>query len=434
MNRRILIVDDTKGIHDDFKKILASGSTAASGLASARAAFFGEASPVRDAGSSDHASAVEDYDLTCCFQGLEALELARSSVDEGNPFAIAFVDVRMPPGIDGVQTIKRLWEIDPNIQCVICSAFSDYSWPQMINELGHTDKLLILKKPFDPTEICQIASAFTEKWNAASREQKAIALISQKEIEARAYASSLETLNKALATAKASADRTSAMKSDFIMRLTTEMSSHLNAILDRLIENDEVTGLDDALDRSQRLLGMINKVIDFTQVELGSLILADQQCDLRKVFNDLGERHAPSAAEKGLDLRLEVAAAVPDIILTDPHRLIQILSYLVENAIQYTETGFVAVRLLREPTGCWDTVRLRFEVEDTGCGVDGDLSGKIFEPFAASADGRFMDGSGLGLTVATRVARLMGGEISFASTTGVGTTFTLELEVKTSNN
>ncbi|MGB0330899.1 MAG: ATP-binding protein, partial [Planctomycetota bacterium] len=348
--------------------------------------------------------------------------------------AVAFVDVRMPPGIDGVQTIKRLWEIDPNIQCVICSAFSDYSWQQMIDELGHTDKLLILKKPFDPTEICQIASAFTEKWNAANREQKAVALISQKEVEARAYASSLETLNKALATAKASADRTSEMKSDFIMRLTTEMSTHLNAILDRLIENDEVTGLDDALDRSQRLLGMINKVIDFTQVELGSLILADQQCDLRAVLNELEERHAPSAAEKGLDLRFEVAQAVPDIILTDPHRLIQILSYLVENAVQYTETGSVAVRLLREPTGCWDTVRLRFEVEDTGCGVDGDLSGKIFEPVASSADGRFMDRSGLGLTVATRVARLMGGEVSFTSTTGVGTTFTLELEVKTSNN
>ena len=80
MNRRILIVDDTKGIHDDFKKILASSSTAASELASARAAFFGETSPTPDGGSDRHASAEEDYELTCCFQGLDALELARSSV------------------------------------------------------------------------------------------------------------------------------------------------------------------------------------------------------------------------------------------------------------------------------------------------------------------------------------------------------------------
>ena len=316
---------------------------------------------------------------------------------------------------------------------MICSAFSDYSWEQMIEELGHTDKLLILKKPFDPTEICQIASAFTEKWNAANREQKAIELISQKEVEARAYASSLETLNKALATAKASADRTSAMKSDFIMRLTTEMSSHLNVILDRLIESDQVTGLDDALDRSQRLLGMINKVIDFTQVELGSLVLSDQSCVVRETLGDLRDRYADEAAAKGLDLRLEVGPAVPDVILTDVHRLRQVLGYLVENAIQYTDSGSVEIRLLREPTGSWDSVRLRFEVEDTGCGVTGELSGKIFEPFASATGSSFMDGSGLGLTVATRVARVMGGEVSFDSSTGAGTTFTLELEVKPGN-
>lgn len=430
MNRRILVVDDTKGIHEDFKKILASGGGATSKLASARAAFFGEAPPGSSPQAPASPTARNDYDLTYCFQGLEALEVAKTSVEEAQPFAMAFVDVRMPPGIDGVQTIKRLWEIDPDLQCVICSAFSDYSWDQMIQELGHTDKLLILKKPFDPTEICQIASAFTEKWNAANREQKAIELISQKEIEARAYASSLETLNKALATAKASADRTSAMKSDFIMRLTTEMSSHLNAILDRLIESDQVTGLDDALDRSQRLLGMINKVIDFTQVELGSLVLSDQSCVVRDFLADLQGSYASEAAAKGLDLRLEVAPAVPDVILTDIHRLRQVLGYLVENAIQYTESGTVEIRLLREPTGSWDSVRLRFEVEDTGCGIKGDLSGKIFEPFASAKDGAFMDGSGLGLTVATRLARVMGGEVSFDSSTDVGTTFTLELEVK----
>ncbi len=430
MNRRILIVDDTKGIHEDFRKILASGGSGTSDLASARAAFFGEPSPATSAGTQAAAKAKADYDLTFCFQGLEALEVAKKSLDDSQPFAMAFVDVRMPPGIDGVQTIKRLWDIDPNLQCVICSAFSDYSWEQMIQELGHTDKLLILKKPFDPTEICQIASAFTEKWNAASREQKAIEIISQKEIEARAYASSLETLNKALATAKASADRTSAMKSDFIMRLTTEMSSHLNAILDRLIESDEVNGLDDALERSQRLLGMINKVIDFTQVDLGSLVLTDQSCVVRDFMGGLRDSHVEAATAKGLDLRLEIAPAVPEVILTDAHRLQQVLTYLIENAIQYTDSGSVEIRLLREPTGSWDSVKLRFEVEDTGCGVNGELSGKIFEPFAGSKDGSFMDGSGLGLTVATRVARVMGGEVSFDSSTDVGTTFTLELEVK----
>lgn len=432
MNRRILIVDDTKGIHDDFRKILTSGTAATSDLASARAAFFGE--PQDEAPTDGPSVNAKNYELTCCYQGLEALEEARRSLEEETPFAMAFVDVRMPPGIDGVQTIKRLWEIDPNIHCVICSAYSDYSWDQMIEELGQTDKLLILKKPFDPTEIFQIASAFTEKWNAAEREQKAIAMISQKEVEARAYASSLETLNKALTTAKASADRMSAMKSDFIMRLTTEMSSHLNAILDRLIENGETAGLDEALGRSQRLLGMIDKVIDFTQVEAGSLVVADQPCDLREVFAGLAERHTPAAEAKGLTFHQDVDAAVPRTVRADRHRLVQILDYLIENAIQYTEDGFVSLRLTREPTGSWDTVRLRFEIEDTGCGIDGELSGQVFEPFSSSPTGSFMEGSGLGLTVATRVARLMGGDVSFVSATGSGTTFTLQLEVRTAQD
>ena len=433
MNRRILIVDDTKGIHDDFKKILTKRSSTPSKLASARAAFFGEtASPEDD--PSETSGAGLDYELTCCFQGLDALAEAEASLAERRPFAMAFVDVRMPPGLDGIQTIKRLWEIDPDIHCVICSAYSDYSWDQMIEELGQTDKLLILKKPFDPAEICQMASAFTEKWNAAEREQKAIQLISQKEVEARAYASSLETLNKALSTAKAGAHRMSEMKSDFILRLTTEMGSHLSAILDRLIESHEIAGVDEALDRSQRLLEMINKVMDFTQIEAGSMLITNKPCDLRETLASIQERHSASAAAKGLTLRHEVAKAVPSLVQTDEHHLAQVLDYLVENAIQYTEHGAVEVRLLREPTGSWETIRLRFEIEDTGCGVAGELSGQIFEPFAAGGSGSAAAGSGLGLTVATRIARLMGGEVSFVSSTatnaGAGSTFTLELEVR----
>lgn len=422
MNRRILVVDDTKGIHDDFRKILTSGAPSEDGLDVARAALFGE--------PSGGPRSENDYELTCCFQGLEALEAVRTSLEEERPFAMAFVDIRMPPGIDGIQTIKRLWELDPGLQCVICTAYSDYSWEQMTEELGQTDRLLILKKPFDPAEICQLASAFTEKWNAAAREQRAIDLISQKEVEARAYASSLETLNKALGTAKASADRMSSMKSDFIMRLTTEMSSHLSAILDRLVESGQTAGLDEALERSQRLLEMINKVMDFTQVEQGALVLDDQPTDLHALIADLAARHAPGAAAKGLEFRHAVDAAVPSTVLTDGHRLVQVLDYLTENAIQYTDRGHVGVRVTREPTGSWDAIRLRFDVEDSGCGIDGHLSGQIFEPFQSSPTGSFMEGSGLGLTVATRVARLMGGEVSFVSEAARGTTFSLDLTVR----
>ena len=70
----------------------------------------------------------------------------------------------MPPGLDGIQTTTKLWEIDPDLQVVICTAYSDYSWDQMLGRLGHTDRLVLLKKPFDTLEVLQLAGALTEKW------------------------------------------------------------------------------------------------------------------------------------------------------------------------------------------------------------------------------------------------------------------------------
>ena len=183
---------------------------------------------------------------------------------------------------------------------MICTAYSDYSFDETVAELGHTDRLLILKKFFDPAEIRQIASAFTAKWDAAFRERDAMSALEQKESEARAYASSLETLNKALATSKASADQMSVMKSEFMLRLTEEVSEHLNAILDRLIEDGRTEGLDEALDRSQRLLETIDKVVDFTHVEAGTLDVHSAPCRLGGIIDDLRATFGYAAAERAL--------------------------------------------------------------------------------------------------------------------------------------
>jgi len=87
--------------------------------------------------------------------------------DEGRPYAMAFVDMRMPPGWDGIETTLRIWELDPRVQIVICTAYSDHSWESIARRLGHSDRLLILKKPFDNIEVLQVASALTEKWRLA---------------------------------------------------------------------------------------------------------------------------------------------------------------------------------------------------------------------------------------------------------------------------
>jgi diguanylate cyclase (GGDEF)-like protein/PAS domain S-box-containing protein len=152
-NRRILIVDDNRAIHADFRKILGKKRDEDPQMAALAAELFG-----------DRARTTIQYELDSAYQGEEALALVQARLAQGERYALAFVDMRMPPGWDGVQTIANLWEIDPEIQVVICSAHSDSSWDQIRTCLGETDRLLILKKPFETAEVCQLACALTEKW------------------------------------------------------------------------------------------------------------------------------------------------------------------------------------------------------------------------------------------------------------------------------
>lgn len=156
VNRRILIIDDNRAIHEDFRKILLPQRPVNSALSAMEDALFGDAPEVTEK---------DLFDISSAYQGKEAFEMVQQASDAGCPFAMAFVDVRMPPGWDGVETISRMWEKNPDLQVVICSAYSDYSWEQIVEKLGKTDRLLILRKPFDPLEVQQLASNLTEKWS-----------------------------------------------------------------------------------------------------------------------------------------------------------------------------------------------------------------------------------------------------------------------------
>jgi len=152
-NRRILLVDDTPAIHEDYRKILASDA-AASDLDEAEISLFGEPA---------HTAAIR-FELDSAYQGAEASDKVGASLLANRPYAMAFVDMRMPPGWDGVETIEHLWQEDPELQIVICTAYSDYSWREVLSRLDVRDRLLILKKPFDAIEVYQFASALTTKW------------------------------------------------------------------------------------------------------------------------------------------------------------------------------------------------------------------------------------------------------------------------------
>ena len=161
-NRRILLIDDTPSIHEDFRKILSAGAGADMGseMAAAEEALFGEAT---------EPTSTPSFDLDSAYQGREGLEMVCSSLQEASPYALAFVDMRMPPGWDGAQTIREIWKVDPRLQIVICTAHSDYSWDALLGKLGAEDRLLVLKKPFDNIEVAQLTSALTTKWDMTRR-------------------------------------------------------------------------------------------------------------------------------------------------------------------------------------------------------------------------------------------------------------------------
>jgi two-component system cell cycle sensor histidine kinase/response regulator CckA len=186
-NHRILIVDDNTSIHEDFRKILCPTRPNKSEIRSLKAALFDKAPA---------ATTTVEFELVSAFQGQEALALISQSIAENRPFAMAFLDVRMPPGWDGVETAARLWQVDPNLQIVICSAYSDYSWDEMRARLDQPDSLVILKKPFDNVEVQQLAHAMTKKWLVS---RQARLRLSELERMVRERTNDLQKANESLA-------------------------------------------------------------------------------------------------------------------------------------------------------------------------------------------------------------------------------------------
>lgn len=154
-NHRILIIDDNATIHADFRKILCPKRDGDANLDRMEAELFDEAQPE---------TASLNFELDSAYQGQQGLEMVQKAIAEGRPYAMAFVDVRMPPGWDGVETIARIWEVNPEIQIVVCTAYADYSWEELRAQVGQPDSLVVLKKPFDNVEVQQLAHAMTKKW------------------------------------------------------------------------------------------------------------------------------------------------------------------------------------------------------------------------------------------------------------------------------
>jgi diguanylate cyclase (GGDEF)-like protein len=246
---RLLMIDDNPRIHEDYRKILAGRDHGK--VSGAEAALFGEQTTQEG----------PTFDVDSAMQGRDGVERARRALDEGRPYSVAFVDMRMPPGWDGLETIEQLWKIDSEVQVVVCSAYTDYDWLELLARLGHSDKLIVIKKPFEPIEILQSASALSRKWQ-----------------NARALKHHIESLERAVT------DRTRGLEA-------------ANRQLHHLASHDALTGLPNRLlldDRVAQAIAQANR-----QGHEFALLVVD--LDRFKLINDsLGHR-------AGDDLLREVA-------------------------------------------------------------------------------------------------------------------------------
>ncbi|MEM6471141.1 MAG: EAL domain-containing protein [Planctomycetota bacterium] len=177
ITRRILIIDDLAEIHETFRRVFASRDRNESDLDDFEAKFLAdtrqEQSPRRSL------SGMPTFALHHAISGEQGIAAAQEAVKEGQPFSVAFVDMRMPNGVDGVETIETLWRVDPSLQVVICTAFSDRTWDEILGSLGYSDRLLLLRKPFDSDEARQLALSLSEKYHMTLRQHTKLRIYRQ---------------------------------------------------------------------------------------------------------------------------------------------------------------------------------------------------------------------------------------------------------------
>ncbi len=247
----------------------------------------------------------------------------------------------------------------------------------------------------------------------------------------RSQMTELQTKNQALAQAVEDAKQATRLKSQFLANMSHEIRTPMNAILgmtalalDSQSREEQQEYLADVMNSAESLLSLLNDILDLSKIEAGRMELSPTLVSLRSLVQDATRFLSRAARQKGLDLTWDCSPEVPDNLLADPLRLRQVLLNLVGNAIKFTERGGVQVEARTESEDA-ATLVVRFAVRDTGLGIPEDKQALIFESFC-QADGstsRKHGGTGLGLTISSRLVELMGGKVWVESKPGVGSTF-----------
>jgi len=464
MNPRILIIDDNASIHDDIRKVLRPPSADADELDALETLMFGTPSqaPVSHAVT---------FAIDSAFQGQEGLAKVVAGKEGGRPYALAFVDMRMPPGWDGLETIRHLVAADPGLQIVVCTAYADHSWQEISGVAASPDQLLVLKKPFDSVEIVQIAQAMTRKWELAREVERRMGELEAKVAERTQL---LQRANDELSeqirrSQQMEAELRVSQKLEAIGQLAAGIAHEINTPIQYV--GDSVEFMRESFEELQRVVeaargAMVELEADETRAELvASFREVEEESDAdfildeapkaldrahdgvarvakivraMKDFSHPGQSEMQSAdLNEALETTITVARnehkyvadVVTDLTPLPPVRCLvgelnQVFLNLIVNAshaigdvVAGTEergTITISSRVVGE--------EVCISVRDTGTGIPEENLGRIFDPFFTTKEVGKGTGQGLSLAYNTVVGHHRG-RLTVDSTVGEGTTF-----------
>lgn len=384
--KKIIFIDDEKEILNNYVRIFETSKESSSELRELADGFF-ELEEYRPAKSNP----LQDFTCFTASQGEEGIEIIRKELQTETPIQIAFIDMRMPPGIDGKECAKRIRALDPNIEIVIVTAYSDSNLEEVSCELDAQDKLLFLKKPFDIQEIRQLALNLTTKYNNER------------------------------------------IKDDFISNVSHELKTPLATILGFYQLLDDETNLSS---EQKEYIGLIGKSAKLMQGLINELICSvefkKQGVEIEKNQVNLG--HYIKRIYRSLGVLFENNPEVEFLIDSnnlptqnysfDELKITQCINNIVGNAAKFTTKGSVKLSCTR--LGKW----LEFTIVDTGPGIPREQLDFIFGKFNRVENKHHQTpGLGLGLSVVKSIMDAHNGKVLVESEEGVGSRFSILIPI-----
>ena len=391
---RILAIDDESAVHETYDAIFESKMDSEL-----------DELDLLLGGPGPEESEFAMFALEHAMSGKEGLQKIVEAIDVNNPFAVIYLDMRMPMGWDGLETAQHIREIDQEVRIILITAYMDHSLTDIRKKIGV--KFEFLSKPVDSNELLQLTLSLATSWSQG------------------------RTLELALERAEAA----SKVKDDFLASMNHELRTPLTSILgnSKLMSGTRLSAdqksLMETIDISGRgLLALINDILDLSKIEAGKFVVEQTDYDFNLLVDEMEKTFSAVAKESSLQFRIQVEKPFEQQFIGDGRRVSQVMINLLSNAFKFTDKGGITLSV-------WVNEQLHFSVEDSGIGMSPEVLDRLFKPFeqADQTISRRYGGTGLGLHISWSLVELMGGSIDVHSIEDIGTKFEVILPCRLSD-